>query len=164
MQSIPNWPAIRRHFNRAIQGNLHVSVASITHDNTPTVTPVGSMFLNSDQTGFYFEKYVSKLPKNVETHPHICVLAVDSGKWFWFKSLFNNRFVKSPGIKLYGTLGIRRKPTDIEISRWKRRSKYTSFLKGHKTLWGDDMLAAVREIKFERAEWINLGKMTLDKK
>ncbi|MET2984035.1 pyridoxamine 5'-phosphate oxidase family protein [Aureibaculum conchae] len=158
MDIIKNWSTIRTHFNKSFRSNLHVSIASVDAENNPTVTPIGTFFLNGDQTGFYFEKYPTKLPKNINSNNNICVLGVNSNKWFWLKSLFKVKFDKYPALKLYGELGHRRKATEIEISRLKRRMKTTNSLKGNKYLWGD--MEYVREICFTKAEKVNIGKMT----
>jgi len=160
MGKISNWQEIKQHFNKSFRSNLHVSIASITSDNIPTVTPIGSLFLNNDQTGFYFEKYPSKLPMYSKINKKICVLAVNSNRWFWLSSLFSRRFNYYPGIKLYGTLEEKRKATDIEIKRLNRRMKMTKGLKGHKYLWGN--MKMIRELNFTNAEIINLGEMTKD--
>ncbi|RLD22318.1 MAG: pyridoxamine 5'-phosphate oxidase family protein, partial [Bacteroidetes bacterium] len=73
-----NWDKIRMHFNKSFSSNFHVSIASIGTDDTPTVTPIGSLFLNFDQTGYYFEKYPTKLPTYARINKKICVLAVNS--------------------------------------------------------------------------------------
>ena len=156
----PNWDKIRKHFKKSFSSNFHVSIASIEADETPTVTPIGSLFLNNDQTGFYFEKYPSKLPTYAKINKKICVLAVNSNTWFWIKSLFIGRFNKYPAIKLYGVLGERREASEIETSGLNRRMKATKSLRGNKYLWGE--MKFVREIKFTSAEKINLGKMTME--
>ena len=153
-----NWIEIRKHFNKCFRTNFHVSIASVDSGGSPTVTPIGSLFLNSNQTGFYFEKFPTKLPENSEVHRNICVLAVNSGTFFWLTSLFKGRFNSYPAIKLYGQLGDKRKATDIEIKRLNARMRITKFLKGNDYLWGN--MAFVREITFLKAEKINLGKMT----
>ena len=158
MELIGNWDKIRKHFSNSFSSSLHVSIASVDSDNNPTTTPIGSLFLNLDQTGFYFEKYPSKLPKHSKSNKNICVLGVNSSKWFWAKSLFIGRFPDYPAIKLYGKLGEKRKASEIEIRGLKRRLRTTKRLKGHKYLW--DQVEFVREITFTRAEKINLGKMT----
>ena len=155
-----NWDAIRMHFNKSFRSNFHASIASVDYENKPTVTPIGSLFLNDDQSGYYFEKYPNKLPQNTKTNSNICVLAVNSSTFFWLKSLFTAKFSKYPGIKLYGQLGIKRKASDREINRLKRRMKATNLLKGNTYLWGD--MQFVREISFTKAEKVNLGKMTQD--
>jgi len=153
-----NWNDIRTHFNKCFKSNLHVSVASIDKNSIPTVTPIGSMFLNKEFTGFYFEKFISKLPQHYKTNKNICVLIVNSNKWYWIKSLFNGKFKNYPAIKLYGILGERRKATKKEISRLNRRMKLTKGLKGNSYLWGN--MEDIREISFYKAEKINLGQMT----
>jgi len=152
------WEEIRNHFKRSFSTNFHVSIASIDSQNEPIVTPIGSLFLNDDQTGFYFEKYPSKLLKYAGINKKVCVLAVNSGKVFWAKSLLTGKFKRYPAIKLYGELGVRREATSKEKQRLDRRMSATRALKGNKYLWGD--MPFVREIIFTKAEKINLGEMT----
>lgn len=158
MDIIVNWTDIRKHFNKSFRTNFHVSVASVDKDNNPTVTPIGSLFLNKNQTGFYFEKFPTKLPENSKTNRQICVLGVNSSTMFWLTSLFIGQFKSNPAIKLYGELGERRKATDIEIKRLDSRMHTTKWLKGNKYLW--ENMEFVREINFTKAEKINLGEMT----
>jgi len=153
-----NWKEIKIHFHKSFRTNFHVSIASVDQNNCPTVTPIGSLFLNNNCTGYYFEKYPTKLPVNAEHNKNICVLGVNSNTWFWIKSLFKNRFDSYPAIKLYGTLGNKRPATKNEIERLNRRVKNTKGLKGNAYLWGK--MEYVREIQFIRAEKINLGEMT----
>jgi len=158
MDIYSDWQEIRKHINRSFRTNFHVSVASVDKDNQPTVTPIGSLFLNSDQTGLYFEKYPTKLPEHAPHNKNICVLTVNSGTWFWLKSLFYGKFKSYPAIKLYGLLGKRRKASESELNRLHRRMWATRGFKGNSYLWGD--MTYVREIRFTKAEKINLGKMT----
>ena len=158
MDLITDWNTIRKHFNKSFSQNLFISIASVDADNNPTVTPIGSLFLNNNQTGFYFEKFPTKLPEHAKTNKSICALAVNNSKWFWIKSLYKGRFKTNPAIKLYGQLGERRKATDIEISRLNRRMKSTKDLKGNRYLW--KKMEYVRDVTFTKVETINLGKMT----
>ncbi|MCF6348596.1 MAG: hypothetical protein L3J20_09905 [Flavobacteriaceae bacterium] len=153
-----NWNSIRIHFSKSFKSSLHVSIASVDVENSPTVTPIGSLFLNNNQTGFYFEKFPSKLPKHTEQNKNICVLGVNSNRWFWTRSLFKVAFKEYPAVKLYGVLGERRKATEKEVNRLARRMRLTQKLKGHKYLWSD--MEMVRELIFTKAEKINLGRMT----
>lgn len=155
-----NWEKIRLHFNKSFRSNFHVSIASVDSENNPTVTPIGSLFLRKNQTGFYFEKFPSKLPTHAKTNRRVCVLAVNSNNWFWIKSLFRGKFNNYPAIKLYGELGQRREATEIEISRLNKRMKTTKGMKGNRYLWGN--MKFVRDITFTKAEKINLGEMTKD--
>ncbi|WP_420321367.1 pyridoxamine 5'-phosphate oxidase family protein [Flagellimonas sp.] len=160
MNLTTDWKIIRRHFNKSFSSNFYVSIASVDSKNNPTVTPIGSLFLNDDQTGFYFEKFPSKLPKHANNNPNVCLLGVNSGRIFWLKALFLERFPDFPGMKLYGELGKRRKATEREIKRLHRRMKVTNGLKGNTYLW--KKMEFVRDIKFTKAEKVNLGKMTAE--
>ena len=153
-----DWDKIREYFNKSFSSNFHVSVASVDSENNPTVTPIGSLFLNDNQTGFYFEKFASKLSKHAKENPNICLLGVNSGRLFWIKALFKGSFSNYPAIKLYGTLGEKRKATEKEVSLLNRRMKFTNGFKGNTYLWKN--MEFVREIKFTKAEKINLGMMT----
>lgn len=155
-----NWKVIRKHVNESFKTSLHVSIATVDAENNPTITPIGSLFLNRDQTGFYFEKFTSKLPSNTENNNKICVLAVNSSKWFWIKSLWKGKFKKHPALQLYGVLGEKREATEIEISRLEKRMKMTKGLKGNSYLWNN--MKMVREITFHKVTKMKLGAMTAD--
>lgn len=153
-----NWRDIKKHFYISFKQNLHVIFASVDANNNPSATPIGTLFFNKNQTGFYFEKFVSKLPQNKEHNSNICILAVNSSKLMWIKALFKGYFSKYPGLKLYGKLGERREATDFEMMRLQKRMKSTKGLKGNTYLWAD--MKHIREITFTRVEKVNLGKMT----
>ena len=155
---IDQWDAVRKHFSHSFGSSLHVSIASVGENWAPTVTPIGTLFLNKDQTGFYFEKFVSTLPRHAKSNHSICILAVNSSKLFWLKSLFHGRFNNYPAYRLWGTLGNRREATEMELLALKKRLKRTRRLKGHQYLWGD--MKEVREINFHKGEKIHIGKMT----
>ncbi len=152
------WTQIQEHLKRNRKKNMFVSIASMNSNNEPTVTPIGSLFLNNDGTGFYFEKFASKLGKNAAFNKKICVLSVNNGKWFWLKSLFKGRFDSFPGIKLYGELGEKREATEKEKRAMQRRVRGAKGLKGHDYLWKE--MSQIREITFTEAEAINLARMT----
>lgn len=158
IHNIKHWTDIKTHFRACIKRNMHIAIASVDSSGVPTVTPIGSLFLNNDHTGFYFEKFATKLNKNSKNNQNICILAVNTGKWFWIKALFKGKFSSHPAIKLYGKLGTKRDATDIEYRAFQRRVRSTKNLKGYHYLWKD--MAQVREIQFTKAEQINLGKMT----
>ncbi len=158
MDLVTDWNNIREHFNKSFSSNFYISVASVDSENNPTITPIGSMFLNDNQTGFYFEKFPSKLPKHAKVNPNVCLLGVNSGRLFWIKALFIGTYTHYPAVKLYGKLGEIRKATEKEINRLNRRMKATNGLKGNTYLW--KIMEFVREVKFTKAEKINLGEMT----
>ena len=159
MDIIEHWKDIREHINKSVRSSLHVSIASVNIEGNPTVTPIGSLFLNRHQKGFYFERYTSNLPLNGRHNKNICVLAVNSNLGFWISSLINSKFKKHPAIKLYGVLGERRKASEIELSRLKKRTRFFKISKkGYKDLWGD--MNYVRDITFTKAEKMKLGNLT----
>ncbi len=41
-----NWALIRKHFNESFKTSLSVSIATVNKANEPTVTPIGTLFLN----------------------------------------------------------------------------------------------------------------------
>lgn len=160
MDIVNDWDIIRKHFNKSFSSNFYVSIASVDSENSPTVTPIGSLFLNDNQTGFYFEKFPSKLPEHAKQNKKVCLLAVNSGRLFWIKALFLMKFANHPAIKLYGELGEKRETSKKEIERLNRRMRITRGLKGNTYLWKE--MNYIREIQFTHAEKINLGKMTID--
>jgi len=89
----------------------------------------------------------------------VCKLGVNSSAWLWFKSIFTGQFKSYPAVKLYGELGVKRRATAIEVSRFNRRMKALKWSKGYKILWGKNM-EYVREVSINKAEKINLKEMT----
>lgn len=156
-----DWDKIRAHFNKSMSTSFHVAISSVNQENLPTVTPIGTFFLNGNQTGFYFEVYATKLPINAKTNRNVCILGVNSSNWLWFKSVVTGRFNAYPAVKLYGKLGVKRKATAIEVSRFSSRVNALKWTKGYKILWGKNM-EYVREITINKAEKINLKEMTKD--
>ena len=47
MDIVNDWNKIKKHFNKSFYSNFHVAIASVNKDNKPTVTPIGSLFLNN---------------------------------------------------------------------------------------------------------------------
>ena len=129
MDLIKDWDKIRKHFNTSFRTSFHVAIGSVDAEIGPTVTPIGTLFLNDNQRGFYFEKFTARLPGHAGQNSRVCVLGVNSGRRFWIRSLFRNRFNSFPGIRLYGALGQKRKATDEELARLKRRMKVTRAFK-----------------------------------
>lgn len=155
---VKHWKEIKTHLRICIKKNMHVAIASVDKNQVPTITPIGSLFLNDDQTGFYFEKFATKLKSNSKNNRSICILAVNTGKWFWIRSLFKGKFSAYPAIKLYGELGEKRDANPKEYRAFQRRVRSTQRLKGHQYLWKE--MPQIREIRFTKVEKINLGTMT----
>ena len=105
MDVIKDWSQIRQIFRDTFASCSHYAIASVDKDGTPHVTPIGSLMLTEPGKGIYFEKFTSQLPKNYRHNPNITVLAVNSGRWFWLKSLLSGKFKQTPAIRLIGTAG-----------------------------------------------------------
>lgn len=166
MISENDWETITRVFRKALVGSYHYAIASVNEDGSPHVTPIGSLFLREDKTGFYFEKFPKKLPHNLKYNQNVCILAVNSKLLFWLRTLLRGEFFTPPGIRLIGTMGERRRATEEEVKLFLNRLKSLLPLfsglvtksKGYKLLWGD--LKYVREIQFTSFETIEFGSMT----
>lgn len=141
-----HWAEIRRVVERGQKSMLHCAIASVSPDGAPHVTPMGTVFLRDDRTGFYFDKYSSALARNVEAHPGICLMAVNASPLFWLRSLLGGRFVSPPGVRLYGTVGQLRLATEEELQRVEARIRSTRWTKGHRLIWSS--FTHVRDIKF----------------
>ena len=91
-----NWNDIRRLFARAFRSSFHFSMATVTADGLPHVTPVGSLLLTSPGSAIYFEEFTRRMPLNFRDNQNVCVLAVRSGLVFWLWSLLRGRFPTPP--------------------------------------------------------------------
>ena len=160
MDLITNWKQVKSLFKKSFRSSFHFAVATVTEDGEPHVTPIGSLILGEPGHGFYFEEFPQRLPRNLGSNKKICVLAVNSNKWYWLKSLVVGRFASPPAVRLHGVAGDLREATDIEISLWQKRVKSVSFSKGHAMMWRS--MSKVRDIEFTRIEPVQIGKMTRD--
>jgi hypothetical protein len=156
--STTQWNEIKRLFERSFVSSFHYSIASVTDVGEPHVTPIGSLILGRPGQGFYFEEYATQLPRNYLNNRNICILAVDSGRWFWIKSLIGGRFASAPAIRLYGLAGERREASKKELILWHKRVKPMSFSKGHAMMWQN--MKMVREIEITKVLPVHMGKMT----
>jgi uncharacterized protein len=151
------WGEIQRVVTRAQRSTGHFAIGSVRADGMPTVTPVGTLFLREDRTGYYFDQYTSMLARNLDADPRVCLMAVDSGSLFWFRSLLTGRFATLPGVRLYGTASARRVATADELARVRRRVRPMRLLKGGRLLWSD--FTHVRDIAFTEARAVRCPVM-----
>jgi hypothetical protein len=142
-----NWQQIRTVFDAGIKSSLHCAIASVGADGCPHVTPIGFVFLRDDYSAYYFEEYAQKLPQNLAHNPRVCLLVVNSGRWFWLRAMFRGRFASLPGIRLTGSAGARRAATDAERATYQARVKALRHTRGYQLIWRD--LRHVREIKLD---------------
>ncbi len=158
MDIIKDWEQIKTICKSSFRSSLHFSIASIDHKGLPHLSPIGSLIMGEPGKAIYFELFTRNLPKNIQQNNQICIMAVNSSKWFWLKSLIMGRFMEMPAIRLKGTVGVRRKATEEEISLWRKRVKALAFTKGHGILW--QTISDIREITFSSCEQISAGAMT----
>jgi hypothetical protein len=154
-----HWRTIRRVFAASFSSSLHFAIATIGEDGEPCVTPIGSVVLTDPGKGFYFEVYPTRLPRNVEKDARVAILGVNSGRWFWLKSLFLGRFVAPPAVRLRGrVVGEPRAPTTAERELFLRRVRPLRRLRGYKLLWSE--FSHVRDLEIDSAEPVVIGAMT----
>jgi len=144
------WPAIRQLFWRALLSSIHYAIASVDEDGNPHVTPIGSVILRDPGVAIYFERFTTALPNNLAHNNKVCILAVDSRRLFWLRSLVTGRFATPPAIRLYGTVGKLRKATDAELQLWRARVRPAKLTRGYRRIWAD--MTMVREIHITHAK------------
>ena len=137
---------MKRVVERGQASSIHCAIASVDSEGIPNVTPVGTVFLRDDQTGYYFDQHTDSLAKNLETNPNICLMTVNTRSSFWLKSFVIGRFIAPPGVRLYGTVSALRPATIEELAKIEQRIKPTRWMKGSKLLWSD--FTHVRDIHF----------------
>lgn len=152
------WRNLRNTLRRGANSSLHCAVASLNEDGSPHVSPIGSVMLTTPGRGLYFDVFASGLSRNLERDPRMTLLAVDSSRWFWLRSLIKGEFVDHPGYRLIGTAGPRRDATDAEKERMARVVRFAKGLKGHALMWRD--FGKVRDLELNLVKPIRLGKMT----
>lgn len=160
MELAQDWKKIKDNFKRYGTSSLHYSMATIKPDGSPWVTPIGSLMLNKDCTATYFEIFTKAMPINLDTDQRVVVMGVNSGRWFWLKSIFLGRFRHPPAIRLIGKAGKRRRATDIEKERFAKLVKSVRFTAGYKKMWR--RMEFVRDITFEDVVSVNIGGMYRD--
>jgi hypothetical protein len=153
-----NWEQVKQVFESGIKSSLHCAIATVGADGFPHVTPIGFIFLRDDYTAFYFEEYTHKIPHNLQHNPRVCLLTVNSGGWFWLRSLFAGRFASAPGIRLMGVARERRLASAREKETYRARVRPFRRLKGYGLIWRD--LSYVRDIQLESFEPVAYPKMT----
>lgn len=141
-----HWSQIKKMVEIGQKSSIYCSIASADAMGMPNVTPIGTVFLRDDMTGFFFDQYTSQLSQNIAHNPHICLMAVNSGKRFWFESFLRGRFASPPGVRLDGIVSARRLATATELAMIAKRVQPVRWTKGAQLLWSD--FHEVRDIRF----------------
>ena len=154
------WALIRRAFSAAFVSSLHYSIAAVSPDGMPHVAPIGSILLLEPGRGIYFKEFPGRMPSHFDENSNVCIMGVNSSRWFWLGALLRGRFERPPAVRLYGTVGIRRRASAQEVDRWLRRVRPVRFTQGHQLLWSN--MQMVRELHFTSFDIASLGAITED--
>ncbi len=152
-----DWNKIRRYFRQYRKSSFHFSISTISPDGNPWITPIGSLLLNHDGTGTFFEIFTNSMPTNLDKNQKVVIMGVNSGLWYWIRSTIAGRFKDPPALRLIGTAGKSRKATESEKKRLRRILSPFRMTKGYHKMWGN--LDMVRDIKFQEVAEVNLGSM-----
>lgn len=159
------WVALKGLFSRTFASSLHFAISSVGADGAPMVTPVATVFLEGPGRAYYFELYATGLGQRLSRDPRVSILAVDSGKGLWLRSLLGGRFLRAPAVRLVGTAAAESRPsTERERARLVRRLGFARHLPGGRLLWPDveseaGLRVRVRDVTIERIDWIRFGPM-----
>lgn len=146
-----------RHIKSLVKKSLYCSIATV-QNGIPHCSPVGSVYLNNDQQGYYLEMFTTAVEKSKASNPMGCVLVVNTSILFWLKSLFAGKFATPPAVRFVVKFGERRAATEVEQQRFRRRVNIFRRLKGHKIMWSRP--SHVREFSIQTVIPVSLGKMT----
>lgn len=158
MEISNHWQTIQLLFKQSLGSSLHCAVASVNEDGSPHLTPIGSLFLRDNKTGFFFDKFSVNMSNNLKRNPKVCVLAVNSGLFFWQKSFVMGICETPPSVRLMGKVGERREATEGEVAVWRKHIEFAHGMKGYDLLWKD--MGFVRDIYFNSFEPVWMGEMT----
>ncbi|MGE5423355.1 MAG: pyridoxamine 5'-phosphate oxidase family protein [Ignavibacteriales bacterium] len=92
------WEEIIKYYGKWKQISM---IGSVNNSGQPNVTPIGSLQLKDDCSGYYFDLFTKGLSDNLEQNDRVCVLFVETGTLFWFKSLCTNKISKPRRNKTY---------------------------------------------------------------
>jgi hypothetical protein len=149
-----HWPAIRA-LHRHADG---VVIASVNDDGSPHLTPIGSLVLRPDGSGYFIEAFTSRLPANVERDERVSVYIADARSSTFLGGMLRGRFRRPLAVRLNGRAGARRLLTSEEGRRFRRAVRLLMWMRGYRLLWGN--LRHAREIVFDSFEPVLAGEMT----
>lgn len=83
MISDNEWHQIRQVVADAQRAAMHCSIATVNCKGFPSITPIGTIFLNKKTSaGFFFDTYSTTFSENLQHQPMACIQAVNSSKLF----------------------------------------------------------------------------------
>ncbi|MFH7766175.1 pyridoxamine 5'-phosphate oxidase family protein [Acinetobacter sp. BSP-28] len=157
MITTQQWLHIRKVVNDAQKAAMHCSIATVDANLQPTVTPIGTLFLRENPSGFFFDTYTESLQQNLQQNSKACIQAVNSSRLFWLKSLFKGEFSDFPGVRLYVEIGDLRLANTEELAQISRRIQSLKWTKGSQLIWSD--FSHVRDFSVHSFRWVKYPKM-----
>ncbi|NNP69912.1 pyridoxamine 5'-phosphate oxidase family protein [Acinetobacter sp. Ac_5812] len=157
MISEKDWKNIQQIFAAAQKSSLHASIATVDPSGQPTITPIGTIFLNDNQTAYFFDTYTEKLSENLIQNTKACIQAINTNRWFWLKSLIKGHFDHHFGVRLYVEIGDLRPATEQEKRAVDQRTKPLQWTKGSQLIWSE--FTHVREFKINTFRWVKYPRM-----
>ena len=151
------WQHIGKVMNDAQKAAMHCSIATVDAQLQPTITPIGTLFLRENQSGFFFDTYTESLQQNLPQNSKACIQAVNSSRLFWLKSLFKGQFSDYPGVRLYVEIGDLRLANAEELAQISRRIQSLKWTKGSQLIWSD--FTHVRDFTVQSFRWVKYPKM-----
>ncbi|OAL79264.1 pyridoxamine 5'-phosphate oxidase [Acinetobacter sp. SFB] len=151
------WRHIRKVVNDAQKSALHCSIATVDAQLQPTTTPIGTVFLRENQTGFFFDSYAESFKENLPQNNKGCIQAVNSSRLFWLKSLVKGEFSDYPGVRLYVEIGQLRPASHQELTQIFQRIQSLKWSKGSQLIWSD--FTHVRDFTVHSFKWVKYPKM-----
>ena len=153
-----HWNQLKPLAGKVLGSSLHFTIATINHDGTPRVTPIGSLILTDPGEAYFFEVFTRQLSVNLDNGSPVVVLGVISSSRLWLRSLVAGHFSIPPAFRLLGTAGERRSSTPEEKARWRRKVRLLKWTRGYDIFWGN--LDVVRELHFHTLQPVQLGRMS----
>lgn len=151
------WRHIRKVVNDAHKAAMHCSIATVDAQLQPTITPIGTLFLRENQTGFFFDTYSEFFKENFPQNNKACIQAVNSSRLFWLKSLFKGEFSNYPGVRLYVEIDELRPANKEELAQIAQRIQSLKWTKGSRLIWSD--FTQVRDFSVHSFRWVKYPKM-----
>ena len=137
---------------------VFASIATVNEEGHAHVSPIGSVVVLSKDNGIYFEKFTKSIPKNIKKDDIATIMVVNTGRWFWLKSLIKGQFESPPAIRLVVKMGQLKEADVNEMTIFKRKVALFKKTTGYKQLWQD--MSMVREFSIVDYKPIYLGHMT----
>ncbi len=135
-------------------------IASVNQDGSPHLTPIATVFLHPDRTGFYLEKLPVRLRKNVERDRRVCIYAVNRSKRLWLDTLIRGRARRAQAVRLIARVGERREATPAERQRWLNKVRGLRWTRGYRYLWKE--MGHARDLEVVDYLPVEFGAMTHD--